>query len=97
MNNITPTECPKWDSCSAAVCPLNRTGKHLKDEGICLYAREIVKTGAKERFQKHSLEWLYDSIAANLEWLMKQSSDIRIRLYKASLTRTTMTQPAKGQ
>ena len=95
MNNITPTECPKWDSCSAAVCPLNRTGKHLKDEGICLYAREIVKTGAKERFQKHSLEWLYDSIAANLGWLLEQSPDIKKRIKQAMLRPTNLTQPQK--
>lgn len=95
-HTITPTDCPKWDSCNAAVCPLNRTGKHLQDEAICLYARETVKTGSEERFKEFSLDWLHHAITENLEWLLKQSSDIRYRLYKASQTRTSLTQPAKG-
>lgn len=92
--NIDPTECPKWESCSAAVCPLNRTGKHLKDERICFYAKEFVKEGSKERFAAKSLEWLYDVMAENFGWLVKQSADIKKRLTRSALTSTILIKAA---
>lgn len=99
LNNQTTQQkniCPKFDKCNAAVCPLDRLGKHLKDEPICFYAREIVKVGSAKRFQKHGFEWMYEAIGDNLDWYLKQSSDIRKRIELAVLTPSSMTSPQKN-
>lgn len=39
--------CPKWDSCSAPICPVDKDWKlrkHLKDDPACFYLREVVKS-----------------------------------------------------
>ncbi|MFC1684049.1 hypothetical protein ACFL0R_01075 [Pseudomonadota bacterium] len=54
MTNKVPTfeglvhmrECPKWDSCSAPLCPLDdgmECCTYLDGEAICFYVREFVK------------------------------------------------------
>lgn len=78
--------CPKSDSCNAAVCPQQKEGKHLPDEGICFYAKEYLKRGSEERFSKNLLSGLYQDIAENIEWLKGESSDLRKRLDKAATT-----------
>ncbi|GGK64962.1 hypothetical protein [Amphritea balenae] len=86
----TPTECPKWESCSAAVCPMNRTGKHLKGETVCLYAQEMVKPWAYFRFEECGIPWVYETLLPNLGWLLDQSPDIHKRMLKASTKRTRL-------
>ena len=87
----TPTECPNWDGCSAPVCPLNQTGKHLRDEPICYYAMELVKPKADQRFADNDETWLLKAIAPNLDWLQKQSRDLKKRLAKSARTPSRMT------
>lgn len=37
-------DCPKWDSCSAPVCPLHGpSGIHFSEEEVCPYLREAAK------------------------------------------------------
>ena len=91
----TPTECPHWDGCSAPVCPLNQTGKHLRDEPICYFAMELVKPEADKRFADQKFAdndaiWLLKAIAPNLDWLKKQSRDIKKRLAKSARTPSRM-------
>jgi len=88
----TPTDCPHWDRCSAPVCPLNKTGSHLRDEPICFYALELVKPEADERFNESELIWLKDALEPNIDWFQKQSRDIKKRMDKSALTKSRMTQ-----
>jgi len=42
--------CPKWESCSAPICPLDtrwRESTHLAGERVCLYLREASKPGGR--------------------------------------------------
>lgn len=87
----TPTECPKWESCSAAICPMNRSGKHLKGETVCFYAMEREKPEAYLRFTENDLGWLYEALIRNQNWLSNQSGDIRKRLLKSAVTRPRLT------
>jgi hypothetical protein len=86
----TPTDCPHWDGCSAPVCPLNKTGSHLRDEPICFYALELVKPDAKERFKENQLIWLKDALEPNIDWFKSLARDIAKRLDKAALTKSRM-------
>ncbi len=50
---MAPSECPKFETCNAAVCPLDplwaRT-VHLSGEPTCYHLRCAGKAGADERF-----------------------------------------------
>lgn len=44
--------CPRWESCSAPVCPLDpiwRQVPHLDGERVCFYLTESAKPGGKAR------------------------------------------------
>ena len=44
------TACPKWNHCSAPICPLHEgmlDSRHLRDERVCFYLLELVKPGGR--------------------------------------------------
>lgn len=46
--------CPRWDSCSAPVCPLDplwRQVPHLCGERVCGYLLELAKPGGEGRIR----------------------------------------------
>src|SRR5262245_17101878 len=46
-------DCPNFDSCNAAVCPLDprwRSAVHLPGEKVCTYALASGKPGAAEHY-----------------------------------------------
>lgn len=48
--NTAPESCPKFDKCSAPICPLDehwRERKHLDGEPVCLWLRELAKPGGE--------------------------------------------------
>lgn len=40
-------QCPKWESCSAPICPLIDSGTHRGGERTCLWLRELAKPGGR--------------------------------------------------
>ena len=58
-------DCPKFESCSAPICPLDpdwRKRRHLKVERVCFYLCEAQKGGSEARFRGKGLEKLYQRI-----------------------------------
>lgn len=50
MNAASIRDCPKFDSCSAPICPLDpdwHLRRHLSGEPVCLWLRELSKPGGK--------------------------------------------------
>jgi hypothetical protein len=50
---LSPTDCPKFQSCSAPVCPLDplwRSAVHFQGEKVCPYLLASHKVGAAERY-----------------------------------------------
>lgn len=50
---LAPTDCPRFNDCNAAVCPLDpswRRTVHLSGEKVCYYLLVSGKAGATERF-----------------------------------------------
>jgi hypothetical protein len=48
---VTPEACPRWSKCSAGLCPLGSsgpTGRHVKGDPTCHFARTAVKAGGPE-------------------------------------------------
>lgn len=51
---LIPQSCPRYDKCSAPLCPLDsewRRRKHLQGERVCYFLREAIKDGAAARFE----------------------------------------------
>src|SRR5262245_45095518 len=52
--HLTGTECPRFHTCNASLCPLgedpSHTGYHVRGEPVCYYLRMSGKAGAAERF-----------------------------------------------
>ena len=50
---MTPSDCPKFETCNASVCPLDpgwREAVHLPSERVCRYLIDSGKPGAKEYY-----------------------------------------------
>jgi len=60
--NLNMEACPKYQACSAPICPLDpnwRKVRHLKGERICFYLCEAQKGGAEAIFGGRGLGELY--------------------------------------
>lgn len=57
--------CPKWNRCSAPVCPLSATwclARHLTGEPVCLWLREWSKPGGEPRVRAHLPEDMAEAV-----------------------------------
>lgn len=79
-------DCPKWESCSAPVCPLDSGclgTVHLEGERICYYLCEAVKDHAEAHFQACSLEEIYERVVRVLPAISETYPPVRRALEKA--------------
>lgn len=56
--------CPKFESCSANICPLDNEWfkrSDVRGEPVCFFMRESVKDGAHEVFERYGLSELFDT------------------------------------
>ena len=63
MTGRTPQDCPRYDRCSAKVCPLDadwRKRTHVRGDEVCFFLTESVKANAAENFASLGLGWLLD-------------------------------------
>ncbi len=79
---MNPSDCAKYESCSAPICPLDpdwRKRNHLKGERVCFYLTEYAKPAARpilrgclagEHYQ--ALAKAYPDIIATLGHLRRQ-------------------------
>ena len=52
-SNVKPRDCPKFETCNAAICPLAplwRSAVHLPGEKVCPYLLATGKQGSEERY-----------------------------------------------
>lgn len=81
------SRCPKFDTCSAPVCPLDSEWpqrRHLAGERVCLWLREVVKPGGEAAARRVLPAVLVDDVMAALPAIQDSSSDIRHKLKLAS-------------
>jgi hypothetical protein len=64
------SECPKWNNCNAALCPLGwadgTAGHHLPGEKICSLMLELAKEGGAQRVRTV----VSDEVAAQIEQVL---------------------------
>ncbi len=65
MSNLNPQNCPKYDICSAPICPLDKDWKLrvlCNEDSTCFYLLESVKDTSKTHFELAQLEVIYRRI-----------------------------------
>lgn len=89
--------CPRWESCSAPVCPLAPDWerlRHIDGERVCGLLCELVKDGGNARLRGALPSELVDRLAAVGPQMAARWYPVRKRLRKASRTGSRM---AAGQ
>ena len=88
-----PTDCPKYDSCSANICPLDpdwRLRSHLNGERVCYYLTEAVKRDARANFASVRLGDLYEVVLPRIPEIVSQHRIIGRALLSASKSSSRM-------
>ena len=94
------TDCPKFDRCSAPVCPREPEWQdriHLKGERICFYMLEYVKAGAVVRFKGSVAKGIYHAIAQVIQPLSARYGPIRRALERSKQSGSRIKRPGSGE
>jgi hypothetical protein len=84
---MRPTDCPKWSSCSAPLCPLDpdmHARRHLRGDALCLWVRELAKDGGRQRIRGALPEEAAASVEAAAPAIEARSSATRAKLRAAA-------------
>ena len=85
-SNESMYHCPKFDHCSAPICPLAPDWPrrvHRKGEPICFYLLEYVKPDAKAQFQGSIEVQIYEEIQRSIEAISNRYAPLRTALERA--------------
>lgn len=86
---VAPMDCPKWDACSAPLCPFDDdwcARVHLPGERACFYLLECGKPGGEARIRGALPGHLADRVVAVYPAAQSRCSPLRKRLRDASST-----------
>ena len=86
---IAPDSCPKYEKCSANICPLDpdwQLRTHLNSEPVCFYLREYVKQGGIARLRGCIPREMLEQIAEVLPEIKSRYGTIKRRLESAAKT-----------
>jgi hypothetical protein len=88
------SNCPRFDKCSAPICPLDRNWKlrvYLKGEPICFYLLEYVKPNAKAQFQGSIGVRIYAAVQTSIDAMSHRYAPLRRALERAKRTGSRIT------
>lgn len=99
-SSVSPRDCPRWDRCSVAVCPLEPITQRRvfrNDEPVCFFLTEAQKANAEAVFDDRGLGWLHGLMLAATPALSSRHRRIEIALERAKCSGSRMqTQPPTG-
>ena len=84
---IEPRDCPRFDRCSANICPLDADWglrQHLKGERICFYLTELVKPGGMVRIDTRLSSELAGKVSNTHPAIVARFCEIRYELKRAA-------------
>ena len=87
------SDCPKFQSCNAPVCPIDLAWAHRfnhKEDPTCFYLSESVKDGSQALFQGAGLGELYEVMHRVTPAIAKQHPRIKRALERAQQTGSRM-------
>ena len=92
----TPRSCPKFDKCSAQICPLDRhwqKRRHLCEERVCFYLLEYSKVNARAVFDVAGCAHLYQDIGRVAQAICAAHPNINKSYIRASNSGSRMNRP----
>ena len=87
MIKYRPEQCPRFNRCSAPLCPLDphwSRCKMLRDEHLCYYLTEASKAGTHERFQNRYDFDIYMVAEESLPGMRKVFKELDREIRRAS-------------
>ena len=87
--NAKSSRCPRFDSCSASVCPLDPQwprAQHIQGERVCGLLTELVKVGGRARVANILTPEQFPVLVRERLKVEARWSDIRIRLRASAKT-----------
>jgi hypothetical protein len=84
---MTPDDCPKFISCRAPICPLDRDWRrrrHLRGEPICHWLHEAVKADAKANFEGAGRGELFAHVSTVVSEIASGHAPIRKALERSA-------------
>ncbi len=94
MNTLKMYHCPRFDRCSAPICPVDPDWKlrvYRKGEPICFYLLEYVKPDAEAQFQGSIGVQIYAAIKKHLDAISHRYAPLSRALERAKRTGSRMT------
>jgi hypothetical protein len=82
--------CPRYERCSAAICPGGLGGTHLPGEPTCRFLREAVKAGGRARVEGALHQDLAEAVLRYASELISQSGPLARALRQASKKGSSM-------
>lgn len=92
--------CPKFDKCSANVCPLDpdwQLRTHGSGDTMCFYLLEAVKPGSDKRFELCSTRELRQQVLAPLPDICSRWSAFQRAVERAKITGSRLDRVAPGR
>ena len=83
---MTMYDCPKFDGCSAPICPLDpemEKRTHLEGERVCFYLTEFAKPTGKAILSMVLTGELYETLARVYVEVMSRPHPLRNQLKRA--------------
>jgi hypothetical protein len=92
--NAKSSDCPRWQSCNAAFCPLDfpHQGYHRSGERVCYYLLESHKEDADERFAD---DRVFHECKLRLPFIAERYPSIQKAVDKAALLPSRKDQAAE--
>jgi hypothetical protein len=84
---LSTSLCPRFDSCSAPVCPLDKNWeitRHLKGEPVCRWLRESMKNQESGCFSIPLTEVMAKAVLVARDELLSRKGDLKYRLERAA-------------
>ena len=86
-------DCPKFDSCSAPICPLDqdwRKRAYLDGERICIYLTEYSKVALRANLRGVLSGELYKSVSEQAEAISEAYPRIKKQLLRSSISNSKL-------
>jgi hypothetical protein len=98
--NLAMMKCPKWEKCSANICPLDpdwHQRTHGPGDVSCFYLVEAHKNGSEKRFELCGLREMYLAVRAATPAICARWAAIRRTVERAPETGSRLDRVAPGR
>lgn len=89
MSALLPEQCPRFDACSANICPLDaewRRRAHRKGERVCGLLAESVKLGGEARLRAYLPAEQVEVVLRQRPAICARWGDVKRRLAQSAKT-----------